>query len=77
MILKKLFKHTNQLMGRKKRKSFPPQKNNLLVNKFSNFFDNKISNICDNIPKSKSANKSININCFDICAFPNDNLIIA
>ena len=60
-------------MGRKKRKSFPSQKNNLLVNKFSNFFDNKISNICDNISKIKSVNKSININCFDICSFPNDN----
>ena len=46
-------------MGRNKRKTFPPQKNNLLVNKFSNFFDNKISNICDNISKSKSVNKSI------------------
>ena len=70
---KKLFKLTNQLMGRNKRKTFPPQKNNLLVNKFSNFFDNKISNICDNISKSKFVNKSININCFDICSFPNNN----
>ena len=63
MILKNFVILTNQLMGRNKRKTFPPQKNNLLVNKFSNFFDNKISIICDNISKSKSVNISININC--------------
>ena len=34
---KKLFKLTNQLMGRNKRKTFPPQKNNLLVNKSLKF----------------------------------------
>ena len=62
-------------MGTNKRKYFHSQKNNLLVinYKFSNFFDNKISYICDNISKSKSVNKSININFFDIHSFPNNN----
>ena len=50
-----------------------PTNSTLLTDHYAIKCTFKISNICDNISKSKSVNKSININCFDICSFPNNN----